>query len=145
MEINLKNLKVNRTSQAYRRAKMAGFTIGEAEIVADMMGAILRVGFKCVCGTQEYFQKMIDQQQAKHLKNISYFANGWDVAQELEDFGSFSEKHLRADGFSEEAIKEIRYIYDLEDELKMLRRMKSQYEGTMGFYPFVLPCIGETP
>lgn len=115
----LGTLRVNRKSDAYRRAKMAGFKIKELEIVTGSFGFAITVPFECVCGRSETFYREIgltsDIDIEHYMRGMPYFEDGlYDAALELEHFGSFSEKHLRDDGFSEEAIKDIRYIYDLE-------------------------------
>ena len=66
-----------------------------------------------------------------NMSEMQYIAPAglWDAAQELERMGSFSAAHLHADGFSATDIKRIRFVYDMWDELKELRRMKEIYES----------------
>lgn len=133
-----KALTINTKSPAYRRARMAGFKIFNLQVAEDpAFGIILRVNFQCVCGRPEAFQLTlgnIDRRNAEYFSEDYRFRDGWDVALELERLGSFSAEHLHNDGYSEEAIKEIRYIYDLEDEVAELRRMKLIFESTHGNY-----------
>lgn len=124
----LPQLKTNRTSKAYVRITAAGFTIGEPD-VRDTFGDIsLMCTFTCVCGRTESFHKMLRGYEPRFFKHDDLFKNGWDVALELERFGSVSVDHLKKDGFSEQEIKRIRYVYDLEDELIELRKVKILYE-----------------
>lgn len=137
-------LKTNRSTDAYRRMTCAGFTIGEPYLrheppyesspatILLMHSDQVCVDFTCVCGRRETLMMLIDKAALKH---DPIYANGkWDAALSIERAGSVNVSHLRADGFSEEDIKRIRYVYDLEDELKELRHVAERYYIEKGEY-----------
>ncbi len=131
------DIQLNRRSEAYRRMTCAGFKIGEVQVNYDFGDSLaLRVSFKCVCNREEIYQRIVWSQQLDFMKHDPMFKDGWDACQEIENFGSVSVDHLRADGFSEDDIKRIRYVYDLEDEVKELRRMKQIYQAQNGIYDY---------
>lgn len=147
----LRSIDIDRNTPAYRRAAYAGFKIEKMRVIGlgfpiDCFS--FEADFSCVCGKKERFRKTLpllnEKDMLSFLMHDPHFTkNGlWDVALELEHFGSFSAEHLRRDGYSEEAIKEIRYIYDLEDEVKKLRRDARMIQLRLSQYEQVPLDIG---
>lgn len=99
----------NRSTRARRRAEAMGFTFGPVRATAhelgrpDLLYVTLDGGFKCVCGTQEYYRTHTTVDKSKPLTQHSVLEET-DVAQFLWGYGSFSDTHLRSDGYSAEAI-----------------------------------------
>jgi hypothetical protein len=140
----VEKIALNKKSPAYMKARAAGFIFGEPRLNLNDYGTTLQIDFKCVCGRNEVFQRQIAKTDIVWLiANDDLFKDGWDAAQEIENFGSFSEDHLRADGFSEDAIKQIRYIYDLEDEVKRLRVIERHYHFVSGSHDHYRQAIQE--
>jgi hypothetical protein len=129
------HLILNRKSQAYFNATHAGFTFSEPRISEDYFGGFsLRVDFKCVCHSEEIFNRAIGKDEIQWLMSHDpIFKDGvWDAVQEIENLGSFSAQHLRDDGFGEDDIKRIRYVYDLQDEVKRLQIIEYHYNAMIG-------------
>lgn len=137
-------VKLDRTTEAYMRMTAAGFTLGNPYVVeeAQYSSAVgfldhapvgLRVDFKCVCGGNETLNVMMNKGALRAMIQGPW-QNGWDGALDIEQAGSVSVEHLTADGFSPEAIKRIRYVYDLHDEVKELRKLKQMYNASIGIY-----------
>jgi hypothetical protein len=140
-----KDLKVDRKSPAYRRATYAGFKIGEVRVYEGISGTVaLQLPFECVCGTKEFFLRTFTAEDVISFESLlmydRYFTeNGWDGALEIEHRGAFSAEHLRGEGYSEEAIREIRYIYDLEEEVITLRRENEIVKARLSQYEYRTP------
>lgn len=140
----LKAIDIDRTTPAYRRAMFAGFKITALRFQPAAIGwpdfYYIEGDFECVCGTQERYRRTLPAASEEEFFSViahdqHFTKKGWDLALELEHFGSFSAKHLLGEGYTQEQVKEIRYIYDLEDEakrlrhdVKMLQLRLSQYE-----------------
>lgn len=121
-------LRVNRTTPAYYRLRCAGFTVKDL-ILNDYQEAnsfMLTYQVKCICGTLEEFSAAYEAQYfLEHMQRDKLFHHGmYDVAGHFEGFGATSVEHLRKDGFSEEDIKQIRYVYDLEDRIRKLENAR---------------------
>lgn len=89
-------------SDIYKRAVSAGFTFSVPENAHWSEIWNIRCDFTCVCGNKETLwcdSVLLDEN------------NELDVAQILNDNGSFSENHLRKDSYSEEAIAHIRSFF----------------------------------
>jgi hypothetical protein len=128
------HIEINTSSPAYRRMTCAGWKIMNARAIEEDHGISLRVDFNCVCGRLETFNYMIQKKEMEY--GNPFFENGkWDCCQQIENFGATSVEHIRNDGFTEEQIKQIRYVYDLEDEVKELRRFKAMHEALYGIMP----------
>lgn len=120
-KINIHSVKLDRSSLAYRRMRCAGFIIDDSVFVQREGTIRMTIGFQCVCGRKEYFTS---ERLADHLPIALHFRveNGLvDGAEMIEDAGAVSEEHLKRDGFSEEAIRQIRYVYELEEEIAKLK------------------------
>lgn len=98
----------NQITPERRRAEAMGFVFGRIGVTDDPMGLnyILRAEFRCVCGTGEFFVRAIDADFV-HRRNDDLVAREFDVAFQLRSFGSFSRRHLIADGFDPERVDEI--------------------------------------
>jgi hypothetical protein len=90
----------NRLTYSRAKAEAMGFEFGHVRVQDDPLrgGIRLIVHFACVCGRVEYY--IGDY----HAATVS--PDGWDVAKELWDFGSFSREHLLKDGYSSEQCDE---------------------------------------
>lgn len=127
----------------------AGFKVGEPYIIEAATPGThatdnfynpvrLCIDFQCACGRREVFNTSLEEKALREFLANPHlwpeWRGGWDACLEIERFGSTSVEHLKEDGFSDADIKRIRYVYDLEDELKKLRRMKSVYQSQIGEY-----------
>jgi len=103
---------IDTDSPAYIRMRTAGFEFGlpSANLIDDGRLAVVYFPFKCVCGTQESFQKTFSTTEISNMCSIGVLFP-FDIAKALEDFGSVSEEHLREDGYTEEQIRDIRKAY----------------------------------
>lgn len=108
------HIEIDRESEIYKKAVAAGFSFGPiyASIVDDSFKCgdnreiHLSAEFTCVCGKKEYLHTILwpvygNFHYAMNLRRL-------DIAKMLESAGAFSEDHLRKDGYSEQAILEIR-------------------------------------
>lgn len=85
------------------KAEAMGFKFGRAEVFEDRtVGYMLRGTFTCLCGTHEAY--------CFHIDEMAILDQHWqifDPAWHLWRAGSFSKKHLLADGYSPEKVEEI--------------------------------------
>lgn len=127
-----------KNSPARTRAEKAGFRfmgmIGYKQTVEDggkdfREFITFRGKMQCVCGKIEYFMAHFTRTHfPSYIEPQLPYYDGlyYDFALAAEDSGAFSEEHLRADGYSEEHIKQIRRAWPSpmdEAESRLLRSM----------------------
>lgn len=117
--LDIFDLRLNRSSDAYRRVTAAGFEPKEPiiEYRVDLSGAPIQIllQLKCICGREEELALLFDDQGEfrEDLQYTKYLSeNFYDWAQHIEDLGAISVEHLREDGYTEEEIKNIRRPYE---------------------------------
>ena len=108
----------------YRAAAVAaGFKFGAVRLEAGQhrhFDVRLTVPFECVCGRDERWIEILPFDM---LENVSSF---YDAAEKIYAFGSFSEPHLLADGYSAEDATRIAAV--VEEELRLrLRGHRTPY------------------
>lgn len=102
----------NRPTFERRRAEAMGWTFYDIRVTRGNTSwhdqYALRGAFTCVCGAREQFQRIIDEAHLFMAHNSdSVIAEEFDPALWLRRMGSFSRKHLLADGYTEDAVAEI--------------------------------------
>lgn len=103
-----------KTSAAYERVTVAGFVFGPIRKNTFDCIETYSFNFKCPCGQLEalsYSETRLSQRQRSGCSWINEKGE-FDAAAAIEFHGSTSEAHLRADGFSEDAIRQIRSAYN---------------------------------
>jgi hypothetical protein len=98
----------NKPTYSKRKAEYMGFTFGPVSIHPDEAdffdSVIMRGSFVCVCGTPEQFMRRI---HVGPMMPVDLVVRELDSARFLFEYGSFSYKHLIADGYTPEAAKAI--------------------------------------
>lgn len=90
-----------------RRAEYMGWQFGKAEVIENLQdsGYIVRMVFRCVCGTNEYIAFKVDDNLLMFAPE-ELIAHELDVARRLRNGGSFSRDHLLKDGYTLEQVEE---------------------------------------
>lgn len=140
---NTPKYSLDRSSAAYQKATAAGFIFGELRFMDEGpvdsgacplmgFGLIYTMEFTCVCGRREVFQQMLSRRELHDVDHHPRIKGHCiDAVAELERHGSFSRKHLREDGYTEEQIDRIREPWDGPPSRQHERRlMDAMYSGT---------------
>lgn len=98
---------VQASSYHMRRAQAMGFTFEDVEVWNVDHGYELRGKFLCVCGTPEQFRFHVDEIHYMNMPLDRFASHCLDAGKHLYRFGSFSEKHLKEDGYSDEAVADM--------------------------------------
>jgi hypothetical protein len=96
----------NRTSYERRRAEFQGFRFGRMEVTDEGLFDNVHVKgtFQCVCGRTEAFRFIIHVNERMPLDHL---AVQLDIGRRLREHGSFDQRHLKEDGYTDEQIGDI--------------------------------------
>lgn len=120
---------IDTDSLEYKRVIAAGFTIDNLDIREDRISTdvIVSAKFTCVCGKKEVIQFSLPPDIAKcegmFISGAPVKGNAINIAAFIEMAGSTSIRHLIDDGFSDDAIVNIRRAYK-EDEAVVREKIK---------------------
>lgn len=96
-----------RVTRDRRRAEAMGWTFDGIQAREDVSsnGVMVRCDFRCVCGRQEAFTMALSWTELRSMP-IEFLARHLDLVAQIRAGGSFSRKHLLADGYTEAQIAE---------------------------------------
>lgn len=99
----------NRSTFHRRRAEAMGWTFRDIQVIENPhdFGYLLRGLFTCVCGRTESFVRAIDYIVVHHSNDLRIVDDAFDTVKGIEQFGSFSRKHLEEDGFEPDFIDRV--------------------------------------
>lgn len=108
MDLDEIRKQLARPTRARRRAEAQGFVFDgfDARTNPNAFNVLIKCRFTCVCGTPEQAVFVIDE-MVFNCGDRWAIACALDIAQRLTKYGSFSEKHLRLNGYTEQQIAEI--------------------------------------